>query len=35
VARAIARGDEKAAATASDKLLDYIESFTRSRQMPA
>ncbi len=35
VARAIARGDEKAAAIASDKLLDYIESFTRSRQMPA
>lgn len=30
VARAIAKGDAKAAAAASDKLLDYIEEFTRS-----
>jgi DNA-binding GntR family transcriptional regulator len=30
VARAIAKGDAKAAATASDRLLDYIEAFTRS-----
>ena len=30
VARAIAKGDAKAAAVASDKLLDYIEEFTRS-----
>ncbi len=30
VARAVAKGDAKAAATASDKLLDYIEAFTRS-----
>jgi len=29
VARAIAKGDAKAAAAASDKLLDYIEAFTR------
>lgn len=29
IARAIARGDEEAAATASDKLLDAIEKFTR------
>jgi DNA-binding GntR family transcriptional regulator len=28
-ARAIARGDGEAAARASDKLLDYVESFTR------
>ncbi len=30
VARAIASGDEKTAAAASDRLLDYIEAFTRS-----
>lgn len=30
VARAIAKGDAKAAAAASDRLLDYIEAFTRS-----
>jgi DNA-binding GntR family transcriptional regulator len=30
VARAIAKGDAKAAAVASDRLLDYIEAFTRS-----
>jgi DNA-binding GntR family transcriptional regulator len=30
VARAVARGDGKAAATASDRLVDYIEAFTRS-----
>jgi len=30
VARAIAKSDTKAAAAASDKLLDYIEEFTRS-----
>lgn len=30
VARAVAKGDAKAAAAASDKLLDYIEEFTRS-----
>jgi len=29
IARAIARGDEEAAATASEKLLDAIEKFTR------
>jgi DNA-binding GntR family transcriptional regulator len=29
IARAIAKGDEEAAATASDKLLDVIEKFTR------
>jgi DNA-binding GntR family transcriptional regulator len=29
IARAIARGDEEAAAAASDKLLDAIEKFTR------
>jgi len=29
VARAIADGDEKAAMQASDKLVDYIESFTK------
>jgi len=29
VARGIARSDEKAAAAASDRLLDYIEQFTR------
>ena len=30
VADAIARGDESAAAAASDALLDYIETFTRA-----
>jgi DNA-binding GntR family transcriptional regulator len=30
VARAIAKGDAEAAAAASDRLLDYIEEFTRS-----
>jgi DNA-binding GntR family transcriptional regulator len=30
LARAIAGGDADAAATASDKLLDYIEAFTRA-----
>ena len=30
VARAIAAGDEKAAAKASDRLIDYIEEFTRA-----
>jgi len=30
VARAIANGEAKAAAAASDRLLDYIEEFTRS-----
>jgi len=30
VARAIAKGDAGAAAAASDRLLDYIEEFTRS-----
>ena len=29
VARGIAEGDEKAAAAASDRLMDYIEKFTR------
>ena len=29
-ARAIAKGDADAAARASDKLLDYVESFTRA-----
>ena len=29
-ARAIARGDAEAAARASDKLMDYVESFTRA-----
>ncbi len=29
-ARAIADGNAKAAATASDKLIDYVESFTRA-----
>jgi hypothetical protein len=28
-ARGIARGDGEAAAHASDKLIDYVESFTR------
>jgi DNA-binding GntR family transcriptional regulator len=30
VARAIAKGDARAAAAASDRLIDYIEDFTRS-----
>ncbi len=30
VSRAVAKGDARAAAVASDKLLDYIEEFTRS-----
>lgn len=30
VARAVAKGDAKAAAAASDNLLDYIQEFTRS-----
>jgi DNA-binding GntR family transcriptional regulator len=30
VARAIAAGDERAAAKASDRLIDYIEEFTRA-----
>ncbi|HUI19411.1 MAG TPA: GntR family transcriptional regulator [Alphaproteobacteria bacterium] len=30
IARAIAAGDEQAAAQASDRLMDYIESFTRA-----
>ena len=30
VARAIAAGDEDAATAASDRLLDYIEAFTRA-----
>ena len=30
VARAVAKGDAMAAAVASDRLLDYIEEFTRS-----
>ena len=29
-ARAIARGDAKRAAEVSDKLIDYVESFTRA-----
>jgi len=35
VARAIAKGDAKAAAAASDALIDYIEAFTRSTADPA
>ena len=35
VARAVARGDGKAAAEASDKLVDYLEAFTRSTLEPA
>ncbi len=35
VARAVAKGDAKAAAAASDRLLDYIEEFTRSTLAPA
>ena len=34
LARAIAAGDADAAAAASDALLDYIESFTRSTVGP-
>ncbi len=30
IARAIAAGDEREAAAASDRLMDYIESFTRA-----
>jgi DNA-binding GntR family transcriptional regulator len=30
VARAIAAGDQRAAATASDRLIDHLESFTRA-----
>jgi DNA-binding GntR family transcriptional regulator len=30
IARAIAAGDREAAATASDRLMDYIEAFTRA-----
>jgi DNA-binding GntR family transcriptional regulator len=30
VARAVSRGDEDAAATASDRLVDYIEAFARA-----
>jgi DNA-binding GntR family transcriptional regulator len=30
VARAIAMGDEKEAAAASDRLMDYVEEFTRA-----
>jgi DNA-binding FadR family transcriptional regulator len=35
VARSIANGDAKVAAVASDRLLDYIEEFTRSTVEPA
>jgi DNA-binding GntR family transcriptional regulator len=35
VARAVAKGDGKAAGTASDRLVDYIEAFTRSTVEPA
>lgn len=35
VARAVAKGDGKAAAVASDRLVDYIEAFTRSTVEPA
>ncbi|HEX4986790.1 MAG TPA: GntR family transcriptional regulator [Burkholderiales bacterium] len=35
VARAIGKGDAKAAAAASDRLVDYIETFTRSTVDPA
>jgi DNA-binding GntR family transcriptional regulator len=34
VARAIAKGNGAAAATASDRLVDYIEAFTRSTVAP-
>ncbi|HVY05587.1 MAG TPA: GntR family transcriptional regulator [Burkholderiales bacterium] len=34
VARAVAKGETKAAAQASDKLVDYIEAFTRSTVEP-
>ena len=30
VIRAVAIGDEKKAAAASDKLMDYVEEFTRA-----
>ena len=32
VIRAVATGDEKRAAEASDKLMDYVEEFTRATQ---
>ena len=35
IARAIAAGDEQAAAQASDRLMDYIESFTRATLVDA
>lgn len=35
VARAVAKGDGKAAGAASDRLVDYIEAFTRSTVEPA
>ncbi|HEX7811061.1 MAG TPA: GntR family transcriptional regulator [Burkholderiales bacterium] len=35
VARAVAKGDGKAAGTASDRLVDYLEAFTRSTVEPA
>lgn len=35
VARAIAKGEPRAAAAASDALVDYIETFTRSTADPA
>jgi len=35
VARAIAKGDRDAAGAASDRLLDYIEAFTRATVDPA
>lgn len=34
VARAIAKGDTRAAGAASDRLVDYIEAFTRSTVEP-
>jgi DNA-binding GntR family transcriptional regulator len=34
IARAIAAGDRDAAATASDRLMDYIEAFTRGTLSP-
>jgi DNA-binding GntR family transcriptional regulator len=34
IARAIAAGDREAAATASDRLMDYIEAFTRGTLSP-
>ena len=32
-ARAIAQGNEEAAARAADKLMDYVENFTRATVM--